>query len=75
MAISKNIGGVDRALRILVGIVLLGCVSLAFTGPKSGWAWLGLIGFLPLVTGIIGFCPPYNLLGISTFKKEGNPRT
>jgi lipoprotein signal peptidase len=59
---KKNIGGVERILRVIVGI---GILALAFVGPKSPWAYLGL---LPIVTGAIGWCPPYSLLGISTVK-------
>ena len=55
-----NEGTLDRAVRILAGIALL---SLAVVGPKS---MLGLIGIVPLVTGVIGFCPLYRLLGLST---------
>ncbi len=55
-------GTLDRAIRIIVGLVIL---SLAFTG-SSPWGYLGL---LPLVTGILGWCPPYQLLGISTCRK------
>lgn len=57
-----NVGGVDRALRIIVGIVLIG---LAATG-KIGW-W-GYIGVVPLVTGLIGWCPAYLPFGIKTCK-------
>ncbi|OOG53391.1 DUF2892 domain-containing protein [Polaromonas sp. C04] len=55
-----NIGGIDRTLRILVGLVLIG---LAATGTVGWWGWLGVI---PLVTGAIGWCPPYALFGFST---------
>lgn len=57
---KKNIGFIERVLRIVVG---LGIVSLAFFGPQTPWAFLGLV---PLLTGIVGWCPPYALLGIST---------
>jgi hypothetical protein len=50
----------DRALRIVLGIVLL---SLVVIGPKTMW---GLVGLVPLVTGLVGFCPLYRLLGINT---------
>lgn len=50
----------DRILRVVVGLVLL---SLVFTGPQTMWGWIGLA---PLLTGIIGFCPGYRLLGISS---------
>ncbi|MDD0811075.1 DUF2892 domain-containing protein [Curvibacter sp. RS43] len=55
-----NVGGIDRVLRILVGLVLLG---LAATDTVGWWGWLGLV---PLATGIIGWCPPYQLLGFNT---------
>lgn len=58
--IHINEGTLDRALRIAIGIALL---SLAFLGPKSAWGFLGLI---PLATGLMGFCPLYRMLGIST---------
>ena len=59
---KKNIGGVERIVRVVVGI---GILALAFVGPKSPWAYLGI---LPIVTGLVGWCPPYSLLGISTVK-------
>jgi len=62
---KKNIGSIDRTIRIVAGIAIL---SLVFVGPKSMW---GLLGLLPLITGLIGWCPPYHLLGISTCGKCG----
>jgi hypothetical protein len=59
---KKNEGSVDRLLRVIVGAVIL---SLAFVGPKSPWAYLGLV---PLVTGLVGWCPLYALLGLSSCK-------
>lgn len=58
----KNVGSVDRALRLIVGIVLL---SLVFVGPQTPWGWLGLV---PLVTALIGWCPAYSIFGIKTCK-------
>lgn len=55
-----NSGGVDRILRVVVGLIL---VALAATGMVGMWGWIGL---LPLVTGAFGFCPAYTLLGINT---------
>ncbi|WP_308387981.1 DUF2892 domain-containing protein [Acidithiobacillus sp. AMEEHan] len=55
-----NEGSVDRGIRVVVGIIL---VALVFVGPKTPWGWIGL---LPLVTGIVGICPAYSLLGIKT---------
>lgn len=60
---KKNIGGTERIIRVVVGLAI---VSLAFIGPASPWAFLGLI---PVLTGLIGWCPPYALLGINTCKK------
>jgi len=57
---KMNEGPIDRIVRIVVGI---GILSLAFVGPKTPWAYLGIV---PLATGIIGVCPPYALFGIST---------
>ncbi len=51
---------VERGLRVVLG---LGVLSLAFVGPKSPWGWLGLV---PLLTGLVGSCPLYTLLGFST---------
>lgn len=60
---KKNIGTLDATIRIIVGIIIL---SLVFIGPKSLW---GLIGLVPLLTGIIRYCPLYPVLGIKTCKK------
>ena len=55
-----NEGTIDRAVRIVLG---LGILSLAFLGPRTPWAYVGII---PLATGLLGFCPLYRVLGIST---------
>jgi hypothetical protein len=60
---SKNIGGIERILRIVVGLAL---IAIVFVGPQTVWGWLGVI---PLATGLIGWCPPYALLGINTCSK------
>ena len=57
---AKNEGTIDRALRIIVG---LGLIALVFVGPKTAWGWIGLV---PLLTGLVGFCPAYKLLGLNT---------
>ncbi len=57
---KSNTGGIDRALRIIVGLALIG---LAATGTVGMWGWIGVV---PLLTGIFGFCPAYTLLGINT---------
>lgn len=55
-----NEGAIDRILRIIVG---LGLLSLVFVGPQTPW---GYVGVVPLLTGIIGFCPLYAVFGLST---------
>ena len=57
---KKNVGGIDRTLRIVLGLVLIG---LAASGAVGWWGYLGVV---PLLTGLIGWCPPYTLLGWNT---------
>lgn len=56
----RNVGAVDRALRVVVGLVVL---SLYFVGPQTPWA---LIGLVPLLTAVIGYCPAYSIFGFKT---------
>lgn len=58
--IMRNEGSVDRLVRVIVGLVLL---ALVFVGPKTPLGWIGIV---PLLTGVIGFCPAYRIFGIST---------
>lgn len=60
-----NEGTIDRALRVIAGLVLIG---LAATGTLVGvWVWIGaVIGVVLLLTGAIGFCPAYGIFGMST---------
>lgn len=57
---KMNVGGVDRILRIVAGLVLIG---LTLAGQIGVWGWIGL---LPLLTGIFRFCPAYTLFGMNT---------
>ncbi len=59
---TRNEGTIDRALRIIVGLVLL---YFAATGRYTPWSWIGVV---PLLTGVVGFCPLYRVLGMSTCK-------
>lgn len=59
---GKNIGTVDRIVRIVAGLAL---IALVFVGPKTPWGWIGVV---PLVTALIGWCPAYTLFGIKTCK-------
>ena len=62
---SKNIGGIDRVLRVIAGLVLIAyAVPIGF--PSTGWNWVGWIGVIPLVTALIGACPLYSMIGVST---------
>ena len=60
---KKNVGGIDRTLRIVLGLVLIG---LAASGAVGWWGYLGVV---PLLTGLIGWCPPYALLGWNTCRR------
>jgi len=57
-----NIGNIERLLRIVVGLAL---VAAAYFGKVGVW---GYIGVVPFLTGVVGWCPPYHLLGINTKK-------
>ena len=57
---TNNVGGTERIIRIVVGLVMLG---LAATGTVGWWGWLGIV---PLATGALGWCPPYAIFGINT---------
>lgn len=59
---KKNVGGIDKIARIVIGAVLIG---LAVTGNIGVWGWIGI---LPLATGLLNTCPAYKLLGINTCK-------
>lgn len=55
-----NVGGIDRGLRVLVGIAL---IALTLMGTIGVWGWIGVV---PLLTGLVGSCPAYSLLGMNT---------
>lgn len=59
---KKNVGGIDRILRIVLGLALL---VFAFVGPEGVKMW-GFIGIVPLATGILNFCPLYSIIGLNT---------
>lgn len=65
----RNIGSIDRILRIIVGLLLIAyAIPLGFS--KTGWNWAGWIGVVPLLTAFLGNCPAYSILGISTCKMK-----
>lgn len=57
---KTNTGNIDRIIRVIIGLALL---SIVVIGPKS---LFGLIGLVPLLTGLFGFCPLYKILGLNT---------
>jgi membrane-associated protease RseP (regulator of RpoE activity) len=62
---SANIGAIDRGARILIGLILIAyTISIGF--PSTGWNWVGWVGVIPVLTAVLGICPAYSLLGLST---------
>jgi hypothetical protein len=57
---TNNVGGIDRTLRILIGLALIAGVA---TNTIGMWGYLGVV---PLLTGLIGWCPPYAIFGFNT---------
>jgi hypothetical protein len=66
---KANVGGIDRLLRIVVGLALLATIALL----EGNARWLGLIGIVPLLTAAFGYCPLYTLLGFSSCPLERQP--
>lgn len=58
--LTHNVHPIERGVRVLLGVILL---TLFFAGPRTPW---GLLGIIPLATGLLGSCPLYSLLGFST---------
>ncbi|MBT3065506.1 MULTISPECIES: DUF2892 domain-containing protein [unclassified Rhodoferax] len=61
---KTNVGGIDRILRIVLGLVLIG---LTLTGTIGVWGWIGVV---PLATGFMSFCPLYTMIGMNTCPKK-----
>ena len=57
---KTNVGGIDRILRVVIGLAL---IALTLTGAIGAWGWIGVV---PLLTAAMGFCPLYTVLGFST---------
>ena len=64
---SKNVGGIDRILRIVVGVAL---IAAYFMNPNGAYSWLYWLGLIPLLTGLFSFCPLYTLLGMNTCPRK-----
>jgi hypothetical protein len=63
---TRNIGNTERLIRAIVGIALIA----GFFMTDGTYSWLYLLGIIPLATAAIGWCPPYQLLGINTCKTK-----
>ncbi len=61
---NANVGGVDRAMRVIAGVVLIGLTLAGTIGP---WGWIGVV---PLATGLFRFCPAYSILGANTCPRK-----
>jgi hypothetical protein len=57
---DKNVGGIDKVVRVVVGLAL---IAMVFVGPQTPWGWIGIV---PLATAAMSWCPLYTLLGIKT---------
>ena len=64
-----NIGTLDRALRILIGLALIS-IATGLALPRAEWHQLAWFGLIPLVTGLIGYCPAYSVAEISTVRRK-----
>ncbi len=65
---NKNVGGIDKIMRIVAGAALIG---LTLSGMIGAWGWIGVV---PLATGLMGWCPAYTLLGIKTCPMSDKPQ-
>lgn len=62
---SKNIGSLDRIARVVLGVLLIAyAIPIGF--PHTGWNAVGWIGVIPLLTAVVGSCPLYSIVGVST---------
>lgn len=60
---TTNVGTIDRVIRIVIG---LGLLWYALMAPATGYNWVGWIGVIPILTALVGSCPLYSILGVST---------
>jgi hypothetical protein len=67
-----NVGPLDRAVRVLIGLSLVS-IALGLAWPSAEWRQLAWFGLIPLITGLLGYCPVYQVAEISTLKKQNLP--
>ena len=66
---TKNVGGLDRVLRVVIGLVLIAyAIPIGF--HSTGWNWVGWIGVIPLLTAFVGSCPLYSIVGVNTCSRS-----
>ena len=66
---NTNMGPIDRAVRVVLGLILI-AFAIPIGVPATKWGWIGWIGIVPILTALVGFCPLYDLLGISTSEQK-----
>ena len=66
---NTNMGPIDRAVRVVLGLILI-TFAIPIGVPATEWGWIGWIGIGPILTALVGFCPLYALLGISTSEQK-----
>lgn len=66
---QKNVGTLDRVLRVVVGLVLI-AYALGLLAPDTGYNVWGWIGIVPILTAVVSFCPAYRIFGLRTCKAE-----
>jgi hypothetical protein len=66
---NMNVGPIDRAVRVILGLILI-AFAIPLGVPATEWGWIGWIGIVPILTALVGFCPLYALLGISTSEQK-----
>lgn len=65
---TLNVGAIDRVARLVLGAALIAfAIPVGF--PQTGWNWLGWIGVIPILTAIVGYCPAYSIVGLSTCRR------
>lgn len=66
---GRNVGTLDRLVRLIAGLILIAyAVPIGF--PATGWNWVGWIGLIPVATAVMGTCPLYSMIGVSTCRSR-----
>jgi len=67
---TRNVGNAERVIRAVAGLAILSLVFILDSNAR----WLGLLGLMPLATAAVGYCPPYQWMGINTARKDASPQ-